>query len=360
MRRHMLALAAALAASLATLSSHACTRTLYVGQDDTVITGRNMDWSEDMGSNMWVFPAGIRHDGNAGPKSPRWTSRYGSVIVAGYDIGSVDGINEKGLVMNALYLAETDYGKPDPKRPHMAISLWGQYVLDNFANVGDAVKALAKEPFQVIAPPLPNGKPLTIHLSLSDATGDSAILEYIDGKLVIHHGHQYKVMTNSPIYDKQLALYEYWESIGGLKFLPGTNRAADRFARASFLLDAVPKKLDPNYIKGVPNENYQYQAVAEVLSVQRSVSVPLGISTPDQPNLSSTIWHTVADQKNLTYYFDSATTPNTFWVDLHKLDLKPGAPVKKLTMAGGKVFAGEVSAQFVETPSFKFMPAPAP
>jgi len=222
------------------------------------------------------------------------------------------------------------------------------------------VKLLAKEPFQVVAPPLPDGKPLALHVSISDSTGDSAILEYVEGKLVIHHGHQYKVMTNSPIYDKQLALDEYWKDIGGLTFLPGTNRAADRYARASFLLDAVPKKLAPQYIAGVPDQNFAYQAVAEVMSVQRAVSVPLGITTPDQPNISSTIWRTVADQKNLVYYFDSATRPNTFWVDLHKVDLKPGAPVRKLTMANGQVYAGEVSAQFVDTPSFKFIPAPAP
>ncbi|WP_430388901.1 linear amide C-N hydrolase [Dyella sp. 20L07] len=362
MRRFTLAtvLSVSMATAIATDPSLACTRTLYVGADNTVITGRNMDWSEDMASNLWVFPAGIQRDGNAGPNSPHWTSRYGSIIVAGYDIGSTDGMNEKGLVMNALYLAETDYGVPDRKRAHLAISLWGQYVLDNFATVDEAVKALSTEPFQIIAPPLPNGKPLTLHLSLSDASGDSAILEHIGGKLVIHHGRQYKVMTNSPIYDKQLALNEYWESIGGLTFLPGTNRASDRFARASFLLDAVPKQLAENYIAGVPQQSYAYQAVAEVMSVQRAVSVPLGITTPNQPNISSTIWRTVADQKNLTYYFDSATRPNTFWIDLHKLDLKPGAPVKKLSVANGQVYAGEVSAQFVDTPSFKFMPAPAP
>ena len=43
-----------------------CTRTLYVGADNTVITGRNMDWSEDLASNLWVFPAGMRRDGAAG------------------------------------------------------------------------------------------------------------------------------------------------------------------------------------------------------------------------------------------------------------------------------------------------------
>jgi choloylglycine hydrolase len=338
----------------------ACTRVLYSGEQGLVITGRSMDWSEDMRSNLWVFPAGIERDGNAGPRSPRWRSKYGSVVVSGYDIGSVDGMNERGLVANALYLAETQYGKPDPKRAPLAISLWAQYVLDNFSSVAQAVDALGREPFQIIAPPLPNGKPVTIHLSLSDASGDSAILEYLEGKLVIHHSMAYKIMTNSPIYSEQLALDSYWKGIGGLSFLPGTNRAADRFVRASFLLDAIPKQLDPNYIAGVPAQSYAYQAVASVMSVMRSVSVPLGISTPDQPNLSSTIWRTVSDQKNLVYYFDSATRPDTFWVSLAKLNLKPGAPVMKLTIDAGQVFSGEVAGNFVPTPSFAFMPAPPP
>jgi penicillin V acylase-like amidase (Ntn superfamily) len=42
-------------------------------------------------------------------------------------------------------------------------------------------------------------------------------------------------MTNSPVFEKQLALNDYWSGIGGTVFLPGTNRAADRFVRASFL-----------------------------------------------------------------------------------------------------------------------------
>lgn len=72
----------------------------------------------------------------------------------------------------------------------------------------------------MLAPVLPNGAAAALHLSISDSTGDSAIFEYIDGKLVIHHGKQYAVMTNSPIYEKQIALEEYWKSIGGLVFCP--------------------------------------------------------------------------------------------------------------------------------------------
>ncbi len=37
----------------------ACTRVLYVAKDSTVITGRSMDWGEDLKSNMWVLPRGI-------------------------------------------------------------------------------------------------------------------------------------------------------------------------------------------------------------------------------------------------------------------------------------------------------------
>jgi len=239
----------------------------------------------------------------------------------------------------------------------LTIAAWAQYALDNYATVSEAVAALEKEPFKLIAPTLPNGQAAALHLALSDPTGDSAIFEYIGGKLVVHHGKQYKVMTNSPSYDQQLALNAYWKGIGGLTFLPGTNRAADRFARASFLLDAIPRKSDPNYIKGVPQQAFMYQAVASVMSVQRAVSVPLGITTPDQPNISSTIWRTVADQKNLVYYFDSATRPNTFWVSLDKLDFKAGAPVRKLTIQNGEVFSGEVAGQFKDAQPFLFLPA---
>ncbi|HSI41468.1 MAG TPA: linear amide C-N hydrolase [Xanthobacteraceae bacterium] len=351
--------ATALAGALAQPAA-ACTRTLYVGADNTVITGRNMDWAEDMGSDLWVFPAGIARDGVAGPRSISWTSKYGSVIVSGYNVGTADGINEKGLVANVLYLAESEYDTADKTGPYLSIALWAQYVLDNFATVAEAVTALEAKPFVVLAPVLPNGKPASLHLSISDADGDSAIFEYIGGKLVVHHGKQYVVMTNSPSYDQQLSLNAYWKAIGGLTFLPGTNNAADRFARASFLLGAIPRAIDKNYIAGVPQKSFAYQAVASVLSVQRAVSVPLGITTPEQPNISSTIWRTAADQKNLVYYFDSATRPNTFWVDLAKLDLKRGAPVRTLTIAHGEVFSGEVSGAFKEAKSFSFLPAQPP
>ena len=82
------------------------------------------------------------------------------------------------------------------------------------------------EPFTVVTASVPGEERLaTLHLSMSDATGDSAIIEYIEGKQVIHHDRKYQVMTNSPAFEKQLALDEYWKSIGGAVMLPGTNGA---------------------------------------------------------------------------------------------------------------------------------------
>lgn len=344
--------------SLAT-PAPACTRALYVGEGNLVLTGRNMDWDEDMYSNLWMFPAGLKRDGAAGANSMAWTSRYGSVVVSGYEAGSADGMNEKGLVANLLYLGESQYAPATPGRPNLSIVAWPQYVLDNFATVAEAVQALRAEPFTIVAPTLPNGAPAALHLSISDRSGDSAIFEYIGGKLVVHHDKRYAVMTNSPSYDQQLALDEYWKTVGGTTFLPGTARAADRFVRTSFLLGAIPRAADKNFIKSVPDQSFTYQAVASVMSVMRSVSVPLGLTTPNEPNIASTLWRSVADQKNLIYYFDSATRPNTFWVSLDKLDLKPGAPVKKLTIQNGEVFSGEVASDFKRAEPFKFLPATA-
>jgi penicillin V acylase-like amidase (Ntn superfamily) len=336
--------------------AEACTRVLYVAKDGTAITGRGMDWAEDMHSNLWALPRGMTRDGMGGADTLTWVSKYGSLIVSGYDMGTAEGVNEKGLAANLLYLAESDYGSTGGKRV-ISISTWAQYVLDNFATVSETVEALEKEPFRVIAPMLPNGKRAQLHLSISDASGDSAIFEYIGGKLVVHHGKQYTVVTNSPSFDQQLAIDGYWKSVGGLQFLPGTNRAADRFARASFLLSAIPREIDKNYIAGVPGQRFQFQAIASVLSVMRSVGVPLGITTPDQPNISSTIWRTVIDHKNLVLLFDSATSPCTFWVPLADLDLREGSPVKKLEVAGGKTYTGNAASKFVPAELFTFLPA---
>ncbi|MDG3006956.1 linear amide C-N hydrolase [Paludisphaera mucosa] len=325
-------------------TSEACTRCVYLGPDDRVLVARSMDWSEDPGTNLYCLPRGMRRNGTAGPHSLAWTSKYGSVVCSFYEIASVDGMNEKGLVANTLYLVESDYGKAFGNRPTISISAWTQYVLDNFATVAEAVEALRAEPFTIIAPILPNKQPAQGHLAIADPTGDSAIFEYVKGKLVIHHGREFQVMTNSPTYDQQLALNAYWQEIGGTAMLPGTSRAADRFARASYYIHTIPPTSDA------------HRALASLFGVIRNASVPLGVTTPGQPNISGTVWRTAYDLKDRVLYFDSATSPTVFWTPLAKMDFEPGAPVKKLTLTGGRSYAGDASAEFQPAPPFPFLP----
>jgi penicillin V acylase-like amidase (Ntn superfamily) len=327
--------------------AEACTRVVYTGTNGTVITGRTMDWKEEMHSNIWIFPRGIERNGEVGKNSLKWTSKYGSVVTSAYEIASTDGMNEKGLVANLLWLPESEYPTRDQNKPGLTISAWVQYLLDNFSTVSEAVAEIEKEKFQVITDKMPDGSRVaTLHLSISDASGDNAIFEYVKGKLMIHHSKDYQVMTNSPIFEEQLALNEYWKSIGGLTFLPGTNRASDRFARASFYINAIPK-----------TDNQQL-AVASVFSVIRNVSVPYGISTPDRPEISSTRWRTVSDSKNLTYFFESSTTPNTFWLNLKDANLEKGAPILKLTIANGETYNGNTIKDFKPSKPFTFLGIP--
>jgi len=325
-------------------SALACSRAVYFGLEGQTVTGRSMDWLEDMQTNLWIFPRGMKHDGGMGEKGFKWTSRYGSVIASVYEAGTADGMNERGLVANLLFLVESEYpGDPGDNRPQVSISAWTQYMLDSFSTVQEAVAELRKEAFRPVMVVAPNGVEGKIHLSISDASGDSAIFEYIKGKLIIHHGRQYQVMTNSPTYDQQLALNEYWKQIGGTVMLPGTNRAADRFARASFYINAVEQSGDPR------------AAAAAVFSVMRNVSVPRGISTPGQPNISSTIWRTVADQKNKVYFFEDTLSPSLVWVRLNQIDFNEGSGVRKLTLHGNPGLGGDQTANFKKAERFKFL-----
>ena len=354
-RGPLVALIAAIVVAAAPAPAEACTRALYMAKARTVIVGRSIDWSEDMHSNMWVLPRGMKRDGRGGKNTISWVSKYGSLITSAYDIGTADGMNEKGLVVNELALVESDYGKPAAGAKVISLSTWPQYVLDNFATVAEAVADLEKEAFSVQTVVLGTGRAANMHLVISDPSGDSAVFEYVAGKLVIHHGKQYRVMTNSPTYDKQLAIMEYWKEAGGTsKSLPGTSRAADRFVRTSFLLDVLPGEVSSTYISGTPQQSFKFQAPMAVLSLMRSVGTPLGFANEEQPWVSSTIWRTVSDSTNRVVIFDSALTPATFWVKLEDLDLSPGAPVKKLQLAGGNTYSGNAVSQFVDAKLFTF------
>ena len=126
------AIAATLALSAAPVAE-ACTRALYVGPENRVLTGRSMDWKLPMVSNLWVFPRGMERDGAAGERSVTWTARYGSLALSGYDIATADGMNEAGLNVNLQWEVNATYPDDDGVTPTISLSVFPQYLLDWYA-----------------------------------------------------------------------------------------------------------------------------------------------------------------------------------------------------------------------------------
>jgi len=315
-----------------------CTRVVWSDAADAVIVGRNMDYHRELATNLWKLPRGItRSDGVDNRLT--WTARYGSVAATAFDMMSVDGLNEAGLAGHILWLAESDYGARDEMRPALSQAVWLQYFLDTCATVAEAVEWIESTRVQVVPLTDPaSGEVPAIHLALDDASGDSAIIEYIDGEIEIHHDPAYRVMTNSPKYSEQLELLTRIDSFGGDLPLPGTTLAADRFARASY------------YVERLPQPATQVEAIASMFSLIRNAAQPFRLPDPGKPDASQTIWQVVADLTRLRYVFESTTHPNIVWVDLADLDFSEGTPQlvlslgTKLAIEGG--IAGNVCSFF--------------
>lgn len=311
--------------------SVACTRVVYAGRGDTAITGRNLDWKTPIPTNLYVQPRGINRVSAQWDNALRWKSLYGSVAAVGYDMGVTEGMNERALVCNLLYLPGTQYKLPKETRRPMSSSLWAQYILDNYATVAEAVEGLSCDVFYIDAPDMPGGASTTLHAALSDASGDCAIIEYTNGHITIHHGRECRVLTNAPIYESQKTIEQYWSRIGGMKMLPGTNSSSDRFVRASF------------YVGCIPDTVRHEVALAGVFGVLFNCAVPVGISLPDSPEVSQTQWRSVADHSNLVYYYATTYNPSVMWVDLRQFDLDEGAPIMKLDIINrAKAYIGNV------------------
>jgi penicillin V acylase-like amidase (Ntn superfamily) len=340
-----LALVAGLISFTTLQHADACSRILVETGNGSYITARTMDWIDpELSSDIWIFPQGIKRNGGGSKNELTWTSKYGSVITAFYGTASADGMNEKGLVGGMQYLSHSDYGDPAKTgKPTISIGAWLQYFLDNFATVEEAVSAMQDPPFTIVSKPVENGVAAEIHMAISDETGDSAIFEYIDGELVIHHGREYTIMTNDPDFSTQLKLLEYWKRAGGDNFLPGTLSPTDRLVRLDYMQNRLRKFEDQN------------MALASVFSLARYISPPIGMNSPEHPMSAITLWRTVSDHSARTYYFDSAVSPSVFWLDLNKVDLQPGAKVMTLKVSKDRPLAGEVSSQFEEAEPFEFL-----
>jgi len=316
----------------------ACTRVLWNDNHLAVLVGRTMDWPESTQPIITVLPRGMERDGGKlGPEvivkenGLKWTSKYGSMVTTVYGIGTADGFNEHGLAAHMLYFNACDFGDRDTNRPGVQAGLWAQYLLDNAATVPEAIALMDKIQLVMVEA---HGSKATVHLAIEDASGDSAILEFIDGKLVIHHGREFQVMTNDPSYDQQLELLKAqdFSHPSSTMPLPGNVNPQDRFQRATYFRAMLPEP------------KTEREGVASVLSIMRNVSVPFGAPYKNF-GIYNTEYRTVADLTNRRYYFELTTNPSVVWADLEKFNLAPGSKVLVLNPDDPRL-SGDVTKKF--------------
>jgi len=312
----------------------ACTRILVVDKGQSVMVGRSMDWEEDMSTNLLVLSRHLPHSG-AGPDSKQggnwvsWSSKYGSVTSTGYEDFITDGLNEAGLAVHLLWHDGADYGKRDLSKPGLSLSLWLLYYLDNFKSVDEAVRFSKTQPLQITPFYHEQTKQWgKLHLVLDDASGDSAILEYVNGVLQIYHGRQYITATNEPDYNVQLQNLKRYRGFGGAKPLPGKFSSKNRFVRASF------------YAQVLPGFVSAHDRLIDVLAILNNVAYPY--TTIDE---TKSIWRIVSDLGNRMYYFQASKTQNLVSVDLKRFNLNIPS-VLKLDLVNHPEYVGDVTDKF--------------
>lgn len=322
-------------------TTDACTRVLWNDNKLAVLVGRTMDWPESTMPILTVLPRGMVRDGSrlgseevVQTNGLKWTSKYGSLITSVYGLGTADGFNERGLAAHMLFFNACDFGERDPSKPGVQAGLWAQYLLDNAATVSEAIALMDKIQLVMVAA---HGSKTTVHLAIEDASGDSAIIEYIGGKCVIHHGREFHIMTNDPSYDQQLELLKAQDFSHPSRDmpLPGNVNAADRFQRAAYFRAMLPEP------------KTEREGVASILSIMRNVSVPFGAPYVNF-GIYNTEYRTVCDLTNQRYFFELTTSPSVIWADLGKFDLAPGAPVMVLD-PDNVTLAADVTKEFKTT-----------
>lgn len=329
----LLLLTTSLLTLTASETNFSCSRILHADKNQSVMVARSMDWSEEMNTNLFVYPAGVFHQGGNEVNPLRWISHYGSMVTTVYSNITTDGLNEKGLSVQVLELNESDYGKRNSNLPALPVTDWAQFYLDNFATVDDAIRYTESNSFQVTPVFLPETHEyVKLHFAIADAKGDSAIIEYINGKAFIYHDRSYIVLTNSPTYAKQLENLRDYEGLGGTKPLPGTSDAKDRFVRAAY------------YTLRLSNTQSSDEELSDILGVIRNVSQPkLAPTTNDD---AWTLWRTVSDLTHGIYYFEDTLKTALIWAKLSDFNLAYGARVMKFDLKKHPSAVGDVSKEF--------------
>ena len=177
--RHALLVACVLVGLGSGAAARACSSFALSGPDE-VWLAKNFDWHFD-GGYLIKNPRAVSRRALPlfGGEPAVWTSVHGSLTFTQYGVGlPYGGINERGLAIEMLWLDETVYPSTAPRT--IGELEWIQYQLDTRASVAEVLAGVEEFSIRPVG-----GK---IHYMLADASGDRALVEFIDGAARVHQG----------------------------------------------------------------------------------------------------------------------------------------------------------------------------
>jgi penicillin V acylase-like amidase (Ntn superfamily) len=296
-------------------SLYSCTSFCISTQDETVF-GKNYDWFIDYGLVI-VNKKGIDKIAFVNNDIPaKWKSKYGSVTFNQFGREFPNGgMNEAGLVVELMWLDETKYPEKDDRASVGSTLGWIQYQLDNCASIEEVIQT---DKFIRI-----NRNSVPIHYLVTDKTGASVTIEFIDGKLVWHDKESlpYGVLTNSTARESIDYLNQH-EGFGGSSPLNNSKGSLDRFVTACSMV----KNYDPSIGKN---------------------AVEYGFSILDEVNQGDfTKWSIVYDIRNMKVFYRTGDNPVVRNLEFSGLDFNCNTPVKMIDI--NSYDKGNVNAELTE------------
>ncbi|MFC2171155.1 linear amide C-N hydrolase [Acidobacteriota bacterium] len=300
-------------AILVSMDGLACT-TFCLNRGDTLLFGRNYDWSVEDGLVL-INKRNVLKTSISAENPAKWRSRYGSITFNQYGRElPMGGMNEKGLVIECMWLQGTTYPKPDD-RPQLGELQWIQYQLDTASTVKEVIRSdkAVRIDASTAAP---------IHFLACDRKGDCATIEFLNGKMTAHTGRKldYPVLANSTYRDSTRFVRTCEGGESSEVFKSGDN-SLHRFFRAAEKVKASSLK-----DSGPPVDN--------AFSVLKRVSMEM------------TLWSIVYDVRKGRIFFKTKANQSIRFMDIDDFDFTCGTPVKVFDMAAGK--KGEISGDFEE------------
>ncbi len=206
-----------------------CT-TFCLSDGTSHLVGKSYDWDMEQGIVV-ANPRGLHKRALLlnGGKPAEWDARYASITFNQYGREIPNGgMNEAGLVVEVMWLDETEAPPPD-RRPAVGELQWIQLQLDTRASVAEVVRGADT----VRVAPI-GGK---VHYMACDATGACAVFENLRGKMVVTQGRQLasKVLTNDT-YRASLSSLALHQGFGGKRAIPTGKGSLERFVRAAALV----------------------------------------------------------------------------------------------------------------------------